>query len=1089
MANQTRRRFHRMPRSLPLWPRKDSVSRLNIGLQTDFRFFHDPVQYGSPNGSQTKTHDFEQRSTTGTTDQSAFINEFARPYCEPKGVSKVVTHFLRNTLHGSLLVTGYRGVGKTSAVNRALIDYVTECFAKADNEIQIPVIMHLDLSSVSSAHDLLLLLFEVLNDKLGESNWWSSGAANLKTFALVDKSTNSEYMPPKESSALNALKNLLGQPSLETDKNSQHPKERSRAFEDLQFGIDPTTEGFQAFLSSISMAKQTGQRANKVKTSSQNWTSQLFPGDSYYIDETRLSDDDQDAQISRKFIQWVDTGDRDYRTLQDLKRFLREECLNKLRRDVGFEQHLDTDPDGHSSAYFNSSQGSTGSHMPERHLSLYQYRFRDFLSKLADIQFVFRSHLKSTDNTSGGDSPDYLRAKLKVVFVIDELDKLPVRIKDRDPEQTEDDRFHEVQRLVADLKFLLTEGNSHQIFIAGKDVEDAWHTDRNKREGLFESVFPRNLYIGTLFTNEITPVALPTKSLANPLIEIPHHSDGDGFGSNYFAVCPLGVAKALAIAQLGASESLSHADLSAFYWKNVANACGITENSLSYRTALLILPYLSWTELNSLALTRLASVSNSTASEYSGAVSSLATAVRMCRNNITRIRIFIHHLTYKGRGIPRKIMREFYAYINDRSLTGPPHLLSPYQSTPEELQNYASDSFICRDLILSIKANEIQRMGFYSRIMDLLEQNFDRFRTLSDKGCVSIFYLIDHILKFYETGFTTHEITGAEGSSTRQEIFPTQWLASEVISILDGHLLRRRSLRSKEFYLLPHVKHDLRKLVRNYPGEQVELRFAEADFETELEMLDEKLLLVNQTYPAQRIESVQSQVRQGIIFERLGRLFDARLAYAKAIRWLRHDLTNFSSDGTSGNHAPYSGITKEFRKTFVSLLVQVLHRLGRIYEEENELQSSLRCYEEALTLHEICLQEQISEQTTQKKTATECTTSSASTSGPERWPYESDDEYVYGRTTFGDMMLSRYDLRRATPYTQTRPSYRDSVRPMAMDHQVEGFSVSLNHAALAHEKLWERSSANGFLIRSLNYLHFLQDEFGVVEQMFGSSLN
>ncbi|MCX6854940.1 MAG: tetratricopeptide repeat protein [Verrucomicrobia bacterium] len=1079
----------RMPKSLPLWPREDAITRFNMALLRDFKFFHDPLPYD----------DSKLAESTANGENKEQSNNGGHHYCEPKGVSRIITHFLENTNHGSLLVTGYRGVGKTSAVNLALKEYVNACNnfdCDKVKEINIPVIMHLDLSSVTSAHDLLLLLFEVLNDKLNEAGWWSPDDridfADVETpkrpsFKRHDQLTKKKIEINK---TVEAFGNRLCLPVNNVQPSFLNLK-LGISFEELQkigsecFPHEPSSQQ-----QTVGGKKDEGGQLDHA--TEDKWADQLFP--------------------------WIDQKHHSYPRLQELKRFLREECLEKLRRDIGYEKVTESEEKAaSSSAWFEGESRSSGSHVPERHLSLYQYRFRDFLSKLSELELycaVPSAHEVSQTSEQTGttqnmldvansvqpcganleeepkiepskkgllrglstwlgiaentritlqpekEAPDlyqpeeskiqeqqlasakWLRARLKIVFIIDELDKLPVQIRDRLPDQTEEDRFHEVQRVVADLKFLLTEGKSHQIFIAGKDVEDAWHTDRNKREGLFESIFPRNIYIGTLFTSDIAPRTI-TKSQKDLLTNL---QPG------------------------GYAEAKTDEEYDALYWTHVANACGITKNSLSYRTALLILPYLAPVELDALLLTRVDAKDRSLHSSE---------GIKAHRNHITRLRILIHHLTYKGRGIPRKILREFYSYIQDRRVVGELSLCNFSELSAKQ------KSGICNDLILSLRANDLQRMGFYSRIMDLLEQNFDRFRTLSDKGCISIFYLIDHILKFYETGFTTHEITGSEVSSTRQEMFPTQWLASEVVSILDGHLLRRRSLRATEFYLLPHAKHDLRKLVRNYPGEQVELRFAEADFEQELKMLEAKLKLVNQTFPNQRIESVQSQVRQGIIYERLGKLFDARLAYAKAVRWLRHDLAGFVYTASGANESPESKRTviREFRQTFTSLIVQVLHRLGRIYEEENELQSAMRCYEEALSLHELGLKKTEPEHADKRQVP-----SWPSKLKPEHtWPYEpycSNEAKIAGGKTFGEFMLLKKDLLDATLYIHDQPRYSEDVRPMARDNEIQGFATTLNHAALAHEKLWERSSANGYLLRALNYLHYLQDEFGVVEQMF-----
>lgn len=79
--------------------------------------------------------------------------------------------------------------------------------------------------------------------------------------------------------------------------------------------------------------------------------------------------------------------------------------------------------------------------------------------------------------------------RLHVVFVFDELDKI----------QTEDGEESPVTKIIASLKNLLTTSGIAFIFIAGRELEDVWHKDVVRGDGIYESVFSYNRYVPLLW--------------------------------------------------------------------------------------------------------------------------------------------------------------------------------------------------------------------------------------------------------------------------------------------------------------------------------------------------------------------------------------------------------------------------------------------------------------------------------------------------------------------------------------------------------------------------------------------------------------
>ena len=96
--------------------------------------------------------------------------------------------------------------------------------------------------------------------------------------------------------------------------------------------------------------------------------------------------------------------------------------------------------------------------------------------------------------------------KLRVLFVFDELDKL----SGRNPENVDTDidliresklRKMQIDSILGDLKSLITDTSATYIFIAGRDMYDAYLSERGSTNSLYESLFHDHIYIPSLLTD------------------------------------------------------------------------------------------------------------------------------------------------------------------------------------------------------------------------------------------------------------------------------------------------------------------------------------------------------------------------------------------------------------------------------------------------------------------------------------------------------------------------------------------------------------------------------------------------------------
>jgi len=130
---------------------------------------------------------------------------------------------------------------------------------------------------------------------------------------------------------------------------------------------------------------------------------------------------------------------------------------------------------------------------------------------------------------------------------------------------------------------------------------------------------------------------------------------------------------------------------------------------------------------------------------------------------------FKKYLAYKGRGIPRRIIRGFNEYVQWNG------------KQPE----------------LAFTSQDVRRMRFYAGLQDLLAQHERRLfgkiteeilNTQQDKSRLGVYYLLDWILRRGESEFTLPDLVGAS-QQLSAKIAPTQDVAPEMIRALLDILL------------------------------------------------------------------------------------------------------------------------------------------------------------------------------------------------------------------------------------------------------------------------------------------------------------
>lgn len=943
--------------ALPAWPAENDSNLFWIGLSCRFRYHNQPKIGDSENEKKPR-------------------NDF---YCHPRHLIEKIRGFLEESSGGSIMVTGYRGTGKTSLVAESIREVQKRIEKRPISRIKPPAVpgdksssdtvkpdrvilqVRVNLSTVSTPHEVLVLSIESLTQALRHRAPWNRIECDNYKFILEK---------------FDEIVDRINSSRVEKHAPPPHP---------------------------------------------------------------------QFAAIA--------------------------ESVPRIR--------------GHKENTFQSEA-----------ISIAQAKFRDRIADLRNGTFWTASRTEC------------FKVPM-IIFVFDEIDKFR-SLGNAVGEDGEPSRIVQLQTIVAQLKSFLAEARSHQIFVAGKDADDNWAEDQNKGEGVLESLFAANVYVPSVLSiGQLHPSRKDQLSFFGapppPKMVLPTSNP---------AATPIDTEPAEAnLAPPPEAESTPTKTRGLY--NLMAREIGISEKSMSYLTCFLIFPYLAEYEVYQLlkriekrhakdphallgrekilndAITHLAGQLENTLHADEKPPSALPPmSERTCR----RLRTLMEYLTYKGRGIPRKILRELYSmvqpappdtvdpnslaklYIRHKGLTGKKKVKKaanhPKRADPTLLN------------IIALPSHQIQRMSFYASIMDTLDQSFNEFSGMIDKQRVAIFHIVDHILKFYSTGFNRQDIEHASFMTTREEIYPGRPLAMTILRIMEGKLWKRRTLSGEEFRLLHYVNHDLGVLFLRYAPEQMELRHTSADFRHELANLDAAI-----SAPA-GMKSYHAQMRKGRIFELIGSHHEARLAYHRALEWIRSDLGTLWAARDKNPMFP-------FTEPLVAHAIDCLLALGRLHEEVSENSDAVRIYEEIEHLYlsytrqeksscdceSPCDHKQDPLKRTAKKKASNNKAKQASLPPAAPSPVPSsagDDEVVILLKTLlpAEMRIPLHEDQLRKLLQKTPP-----VSPSALKAADIGLIRSYNQSSICYAKMSERASGNERLLRALFHFDKIGDEQGMIDQM------
>ena len=302
------------------------------------------------------------------------------------------------------------------------------------------------------------------------------------------------------------------------------------------------------------------------------------------------------------------------------------------------------------------------------------------------------------------------RTRLIIVFIFDELDKLEEFTVTNNGRTTS-----AIDELLSALKNVFTTSGVSFVFVAGKDTQERWLEDLGKGDSVYESVFAYDKYLPCMWSD--------VDSLCDEFV------DWEGLPS--VTICE----------KCGVSTPLPATS---------CDSCGEP-----FPPPTIFVP-------PSPDQGRSTKHKCAVANKYAMFCDTCGLYLRDSEKARAVFKDFKKYLDYRGRGIPRRVIRGFNEYV---LWTG-------------------------QRPILVFTKNDVRRIRVYSELQDLLVKNEQRlfgnlheevWGTLRDKRRLGVYYLTDWILRQGNSEFTVKDaVAASKGLSTK--IAPAEEIALNVIT-------------------------------------------------------------------------------------------------------------------------------------------------------------------------------------------------------------------------------------------------------------------------------------------------------------------
>lgn len=282
---------------------------------------------------------------------------------------------------------------------------------------------------------------------------------------------------------------------------------------------------------------------------------------------------------------------------------------------------------------------------------------------------------------------------------------------------------------------------------------------------------------------------------------------------------------------------------------------------------------------------------------------------------------FCLYLTFKSRGVIRKLLREVYGFVQTEK-----------------------DGSVC----IVFDRADVRRIKFYAYLQSVIAENGSAtIAQWDDRERVSMYYLVDYILKFYRSGFDWIDITGGLLFPDRNEPLPTNHVVQSVLDILEGPVLVRTDSSVRSYKFDRRIRSEIESMVIASDEEQVEFRFVHTDFEkamrhhVELDTSDRRL-------PSENVASIDVQLSIGQMHSLCKEHHLALLHYGRAVRLGFDELARRTQGLELGAEGSVGQLHAASLRPVIHFIASALVSMGHTYEELREYQLSALYYSDAI---------------------------------------------------------------------------------------------------------------------------------------------
>ncbi|MFC5410786.1 ATP-binding protein [Larkinella bovis] len=395
------------------------------------------------------------------------------------------------------------------------------------------------------------------------------------------------------------------------------------------------------------------------------------------------------------------------------------------------------------------------------------------------------------------------------VVVFDELDKVEPGLGKGFYNEKEDviqnDRFANLKmdktknrreaiiNILSSLKYFVTEAKAKFIFIAGREMFDASLADISDRESFISSIFHQIIYVDSFLKESVYPNSGGNTLSAMAELYLSHILIPEGFntGGNFL--------------------------------RDYYNYINTQHKELNFRGL--------------------------SSSDYQKELLKV----------IYTLQTFIVFLTYRSNGSPKKIVRiiEEYVISEDHPKYNKPH----YHNVIIKRKNNKPKLF------LSFSYKNQYHFGFITYLYRpfLMSQSVV-LKDFSDNILVSTPYLMDHILKYHPFAFSTQnlELIPEVFTNNRNPLF--RYFVDELIKYLNINHLRETEIGMFDYKFLSRTTNEIKYLSKIFEDELAAFNFSLDEMFYVKHHLKEKILEIRNNYNISLIDSGNQEFIRSICF-------------------------------------------------------------------------------------------------------------------------------------------------------------------------------------------------------------------------------